>query len=218
MKASLLSAAIASHAARGHHPPMLKLFYIPNTRASRARWMLEELQVPYELARIDWPTARSEEYLRTVHPLGAVPALQDEKTVVIESAAIIAHLADKFPEKALAPPPGERGAYYQWIVYAMATLEPLVVAFNDHTRKLPEEQRIATIAEAARRSFAKAAAPVAKELQAKDWLLGSFTAADVVLGSVVGWAAMSKIADDPAVLSYVDRIRARPAWQAARKD
>src|SRR5207253_10153858 len=125
-------------------PFMLNVYCNPKTRESRVRWMIEELAVPFELARIDWATARSEEYRRTVHPLGAVPALQDEKTVVIESAAIIAHLADKFPEKALAPPPGERGAYYQWIVYAMATLEPLVITFNDHTRKLPEEQRIAT--------------------------------------------------------------------------
>ncbi|MGZ6142185.1 MAG: glutathione S-transferase family protein [Myxococcales bacterium] len=197
---------------------MLKLFYIPNTRASRVRWMLEELQVPYELARIDWPTARSEEYRRTVHPLGAVPALQDDKSVVIESAAIIAHLADKFPEKRLAPAPGDRGAYYQWIVYAMATLEPLVVAYTDHTRKLPEERRVATIAEAARRSFLADAAPVVKALENKEWILGEFSAADVVLGSVIVWAAGVKLADSPALLAYAERIRARPAWQAARKD
>ncbi|MCA1829701.1 MAG: glutathione S-transferase family protein [Myxococcales bacterium] len=197
---------------------MLKLFYIPNTRASRVRWMLEELAVPYELARIDWPTTRSPDYLDKVHPLGAVPALQDGDSVVIESAAIIAHLADKFPDKRLAPPPGERGAYYQWIVYAMATLEPLVVAFNEHTRKLPEGQRISTIAEAARRSFGAAAAAVVRELEGKEWILGRFTAADVVLGSVVNWAAMIKIADAPALVEYAERIRARPAWQKARRD
>jgi glutathione S-transferase len=197
---------------------MLKLFYIPNTRASRVRWMLEELKVPYELARIDWQTAKGEEYRRSVHPLGAVPALQDGDTVVIESAAIIAHLADKFPDKGLAPPPGERGAYYQWIVYAMATLEPLVVAFSDHTRKLPEEQRNSSIGDAARRSFVTAAAPVARELQAKEWILGSFSAADVVLGSVINWGAAMKITDDPALLAYVERIRARSAWSTARKD
>lgn len=197
---------------------MLKLFYIPNTRASRVRWMLEELQVPYELARIDWATARGEEYRKKVHPLGAVPALQDGDTVVIESAAIIAHLADKFPEKGLAPPPGERGGYYQWIVYAMATLEPLVVAFNDHTRKLPEEQRVSNIADAARRSFVNAAAPVARELHGKEWILGRFSAADVVLGSVMAWASGIKITDDPALLGYADRVRARPSWQNARKD
>lgn len=194
---------------------MLKLYYIPNTRASRVRWMLEELHTPYELARIDWATARGEQYRREVHPLGAVPALQDGEKIVIESAAIIAHLADKF---GLAPPPGERGAYYQWIVYAMATLEPLVSAYNDHTKKLPEEKRVATIAEAARRSFSAAAAPVARELEKKDWILGSFSAADVVLGSVITWAGGLKLLEDPKLAAYSERIRARPAWQSARKD
>ena len=194
---------------------MLKLFYIPNTRATRVRWMLEELHAPYELVRIDWPAAKSEQYRREVHPLGAVPALQDDDGVVIESAAIIAHLADRF---GLAPPPGKRGAYYQWILYAMATLEPLVSAFSDHTRKLPEEKRVASIAEAARRSFQASAAPVVHALDGREWLLGEFGAADVVLGSVIVWAAALRLADAPALLAYADRIRARPAWQAARKD
>ena len=197
---------------------MLKLFYIPNTRASRVRWMLEELAVPYELAVIDWPTARGDEYRRTVHPLGAVPALQDDGTTIFESAAIIAYLADKFPEKGLAPAPGKRGAYYQWILYAMATLEPLIAGFVDHTRKLPEAERSATAAEAARRAFATASAPAAVALRGNESLLGSFSAADVVIGSVLNWAAFTKLLEAPELRGYVERIRARPAWQRARQD
>ena len=197
---------------------MLKLFYIPNTRASRPRWMLEELGVPYELARIDWDTASGEQYRRDVHPLGAVPALQDGAQVIIESAAIIAYLADKFPEKGMAPPLAGRGAYYQWIVYAMATLEPLVSAWNDHTRKLPEAERSAAAAESAKAEFAEAAKPVADVLARSEWLLGDFSAADVVLGSVVNWAVASKMTEDPTLAAYVAHLRARPAWQAARKD
>jgi glutathione S-transferase len=199
-------------------PAMLKLFYIPNTRASRVRWMLEELAVPYELAVIDWPTAQGAEYRKAIHPLGAVPALQDDGTIVFESAAIIAYLADKFPDKGLAPPPGERGAYYQWMLYAMATLEPLIVAFVDHTRKLPETERSSTRAEAARRAFAAASAPIATALQGKEWLLGSFSAADVVMGSVLNWAAFTKLVEAPELRGYVERVRARPAWQRARQD
>ena len=197
---------------------MLKLFYIPNTRASRVRWMLEELAVPYELAVIDWPTAKAADYRSNVHPLGAVPALEDDGTVVFESAAIIAYLADRFLEKGLAPPPGERGAYYQWILYAMATLEPLIVAFVEHTRKLPEAQRSPTLADAARAAFATASAPVAAAVQGKEWLLGSFSAADVVMGSVLNWAAFTKLLEAPELRGYVERIRARPAWQRARRD
>lgn len=197
---------------------MLKLFYIPNTRASRPRWMLEELGVPYELERIDWSVARGEEYRRTVHPLGAVPALRDGELVIFESAAIIAYLADKFPEKGFAPPAAARGAYYQWLVYAMATLEPLVSLYNDHTRKLPEAERNLAVAEKTRLVFADAIKPVARAIEGREWLLGNFGAADVVLGSVVAWAAMLKLLEQPALTDYVARLRARPAWQAARKD
>ena len=163
---------------------MLKLFYIPRMRASRVRWMLEELAEPYELARIDWAYARGEEYRRTVHPLGAVPALRDGETTIIESAAIIAYLADKFPEKRLAPPLGERG---------------------------PSECRA---------GFADAARPVDGALRAHGFILGErFSAADVVLGSVLNWSAtVGLLADLPSAHSSVERLRARPAFQAARRD
>jgi len=197
---------------------MLKLFYIPNTRASRPRWMLEELGVPYELVRIDFKLSHGAEYRRTVHPLGAVPALQDGEQVIFESAAIIAYLADKFPEKGFAPPAAARGAYYQWLLYAMATLEPMVALFNDHTRKLPEGERNLAIAEKTRVAFAEAIKPVARALEGREWLLGSFGAADVVMGSVMNWAAAIKLLDQPVLADYVARLRARPAWQAARKD
>ena len=101
----------------------LKLHYVPQTRAGRVRFVLEELGVPFELLRMEAKDTKSPEYLK-VNPLGHVPALVDGDTTVIESAAICMYLADKFPEKKLAPPPGtpERAAYYQWIVYAMVTM------------------------------------------------------------------------------------------------
>src|SRR5215472_6822297 len=169
---------------------MLKLYYIPKTRSSRARWMLEELGVPYELVRMTFEDARTPEY-RRIHPLGAVPALSDDESTVIESAAIIAYLADRFPERGFAPPISspQRGAYYQWIIYSMATLEPCIIAFVAHTSKRPERDRLPIIA------------------------------ADIVLGSVVSWASMAKLIDDFSGLqAYVNRLRARPAFQAARKD
>src|SRR4051794_3745039 len=113
---------------------MLKLYYVPRTRAVRARWMLEELGVPHELHRVDLANGehRSPEYLARVHPLGHVPVLVDGETAIFESAAIIAYLADRFPEKQLAPAPGspERGPYYQWMFYAVTELEPHVATYS----------------------------------------------------------------------------------------
>ena len=77
----------------------MKLYFAPRTRATRARWLLEELGVPYELVKLD--LARQENttpaYL-AVHPLGEVPALVDGEVTLLESLAICLHLADRYGE------------------------------------------------------------------------------------------------------------------------
>ena len=84
---------------------------------------------------------RSAEYLANVHPLGHVPVLVDGETRVFESGAIVAYLADRFPDKGFAPAPGtpERGQYYQWLSYAATELEPHAALYFAHNVRLPEE-------------------------------------------------------------------------------
>src|SRR5207249_4447394 len=128
------------------------------SRATRARWMLEEVGVRYELARIDLSKGEQKkpDYLK-IHPHGVVPALSDGDVTIFESAAAIcAYLADKFPEKRLAPPVGSaaRGPYYQWLVYSKATAEPPVVKVFLNTVMLPEPKRSAAAAEEGRAQWA----------------------------------------------------------------
>src|SRR5438132_5792179 len=149
----------------------MKLFYVPNTRSTRPRWMLEELGVPYELVRMTREQTKTPEYLR-VHPLGKVPALQDDGLTIIESAAIVMYLAEKFSERGFAPAPAERAAYYQWIIYAMSTVEPPVAAFAYHTRLRPEDKRVPLIAEESRAVLPDLVRPVAAALEGKPYLLG----------------------------------------------
>ena len=80
----------------------MKLYYTPRTRSSRPRWMLEELEIPYELVRVDLSAGehRKPEYL-AINPYGAVPALVDGEVKLFESAAICAYLADKHPDRGL---------------------------------------------------------------------------------------------------------------------
>jgi len=200
----------------------IKLYYVPMTRASRPRFLLEELGVPYELVRLDASKKenRSEAYL-AIHPLGAVPALADGDTVLFESAAIIMYLADKFIDKGLAPPLGspERGEYYKWIVYAMTTMEPALQILHAQNR-FPEAERDARTVEAARARFKETAAVVENALVDKEYLLGNhFTAADIVVGSVAGWGKATGLLDDKAPLTqYVRRVMARPAAKRSRAD
>lgn len=202
---------------------MIKLFYVPNTRASRPRWMLEELGVPYELVRLDPAKGdnRTEGYLQ-VHPLGQVPALVDGGTALFESAAICAYLADRFPEKRLAPAPGSaaRAAYYQWLFFGAASLEPPVADYAHHTRTWPEARRVPAIAEEARHLFLAAASALEAHLAGRPFLVGDeLSAADVVVASILGWAHSLRLLEGhPGLAAWSKALSRRPAFQRSRAD
>ena len=87
------------------------VFYTnPMSRGRTVRWMLEEVGQPYRTELLDYATTmKAPDYL-AINPMGKVPALRHGDTVVTETAAICAYLADAFPEAGLAPPPGHRAA------------------------------------------------------------------------------------------------------------
>jgi glutathione S-transferase len=202
---------------------MIKLYYAPKTRATRPRWMLEEIGAAYELVRLQLGKGEHKrpDYL-AIHPHGAVPAFRDDTVTLFESAAICAYLADKFPDKRLAPPLGspERGLYYQWLVYSMATMEPPVLKVFLNTMMLPEEKRSAAIAEEGRTQWQDVARVLEQALEGKTFLLGdSFSAADVMVGSILGWSRVMGLIDGyPGLQAYVGRLTSRPAFQRANAD
>jgi len=201
----------------------MKLYYAVQTRATRPRWLLEELGIPYTLERLDMGKKehKSLAYL-DVHPHGQVPAFRDGELTLFESGAICAYLADKFPDKNMAPPVNtpERGLYYQWLFYAMATLEPPIVQVILHTVMLPEVQRSTTQAEEARKNFAVVAQVLEKALGGKQFLVGDrFSVADIMIGSTLGWAQMlGMLGGYPQLEAYVGSLAARPAFQRAHAD
>jgi glutathione S-transferase len=200
----------------------MKLYYAPQTRAGRPRWLLEEIGAPYELATVDLTKGehKKPDYMK-IHPHGAVPALVDGDLALHESAAICMYLADKFPEKKLAPELGTpaRGLYYQWMVYSMATLEPPVLQVFMNTIMLPEAERSAAAVEKAKTQFADVARVLSNALAGRTFLLGEqFSAADVMVGSTLGWASfMGLLADQPTLQAYVKRLSERPAFQRAQQ-
>ncbi len=201
---------------------MLKLYFAPKTRSTRPRWMLEELGVPYELVTVDMSKGDNKrpEYFR-VHPMGSLPALEDDGQPVFESAAILQHLAERFPEKGLAPAVGTpaRAEYASWMMFCMATLEPALALVATHTYFLPEAERVPSEAARGRKRFGELARMLEEKLRGRDFLVGDgFTAADVLLASILGWAHGSGLlVDFPGLQAYVQRHMARPAAQRAMK-
>jgi len=203
---------------------MLTLYHSPQSRSVRPRWMLEELGVPYEVVRLNLEAGdqKKPEYLK-LNPNGTVPTLVDGALAIWESAAIVQYLADKYPEKRLAPPVGTpaRGLYYQWSFFAMCGLEPPAITIFLHTVRLPEGERLPQLVAGARTQLAAAVRLVDGALAGKDFILGSeFSAADVLIGSTLWWCHMMGMVgpDVPNVQAYVGRVTTRPAMQRASAD
>lgn len=199
----------------------ITLYFAPYTRATRPRWLLEELGVPYALEAVDLKAGahKTPEYLAAVHPHGSVPAAVIDGEVLIESGAIVAALADRFLDQGLAPSPTSplRARYLMWQFYGAVTLE---AAFLDamSARKpdspLPDDKRAAAEAR-----WQTALAFVEGGLGDKPWILGdTFSAADCVLGSLLVWAHSVKFLEGHAAAQgYAERCRARPAFQRSQK-
>lgn len=182
----------------------------------RVAFLLEELGVSYERVVLD-PTKgenKTPAYL-AIHPHGWVPALVDGDTIIHETAAICLYLADRFIDKGLAPPLSslERGPYYQWIVYSVATLEPCIADVYLQLDRDPE-QRDEAVLSSGRERFAASARVLAQALRERPFLLGAdLSAADVLVGAMLVWAeALGLLQDQPVLAAYAGRIRSRPAF------
>lgn len=199
---------------------MIKVYDAPfgGTRGSRVRWILEEVGAKYEHVPVDVRTGeqRSPEHVAR-HAHGLVPAVDVDGQRLIESAAICMHIADLFPAAKLAPAVGtaERAQWYQWIVYAPATLDEASIGYLFHTKILPPEQRKTEPVERGRAVWSVAAPLLSRTLEGREFLVGNqFSAADVVLGYVAGVAARTGLLEGhPTLGAYVQRLSSRPAFK-----
>jgi glutathione S-transferase len=199
--------------------PALTLHYAPFTRSTRPRWMLEELGLNYDLHVVDMKARehKSPAYL-AIHPHGVVPALTIGDDVILESGAIVCTLADLHLDQGLAPAPSSplRAKYFQWMFYAQATVEPAIVALvgNPPDRPGHDAARYAVDLD----KWHVTTGVLSDGLRDREWLLGTFSATDVIVGAMLIWAGSVKLLDDaPTLQAYIARCKARPAYQASRK-
>ncbi|MEP3350087.1 MAG: glutathione S-transferase [Marinomonas sp.] len=110
---------------------MIKVHHLENSRSQRILWLLEELELDYEVIEYkrDPETASGPESLKAVHPLGKSPVVTDGELTVAESGAIIEYLLDRYDtEKRLRPTEGQALLDYRyWLHFAEGSLMPLLV-------------------------------------------------------------------------------------------
>lgn len=200
--------------------PITRLHYAQGTRAVRARWMLEELGIDYQLSIIDLRKAEHKsEGHKAIHPLGKVPALEIDGTVILESLAIVLYLADRFWETDLAPVVEDRrgrAAYLTWMAFSTGTLEPAILE-QVRARKATGKGVETIDLGPALTPFEAVARCVEDKLANHPFLLGDqFTAADIMNGSMMIWAhTMGLLTGYPNTKSWIERLMSRAAYQRA---
>ena len=184
----------------------------PRSRGRIVRWMLEELGVGYHTEVLEYgKTMKAAEYL-AFNPMGKVPAIRHRGTVVTETAAICAYLADAFPDAGLAPPAGARGAWYRWLFFGAGPLEAAVT-----NRVLGFEVPADKEGMVGYGNFRAVMDTLEHAVGGNRYLAGEhFSAADVYVGSHVGWGLeMGSIEARGAFADYWARLRDRPARRRA---
>lgn len=191
------------------------VFYTnPMSRGRIVRWMLEEIGAPYRTELLHYGTTmKSAEYL-AINPMGKVPAIRHGNTVVTETAAICAYLADAFPEAGLAPPPHARGAYYRWLFFAAGPLEAAIT--NRFLGVVPNPEQQGRVGYG---SFDAVMDTLERTVSPGCYITGeNFSAADIYLGSHIGWGLQFATIDNrPAFSDYWARVSDRDAWRRANE-
>ena len=189
------------------------IFYTnPQSRGNVAQWMLEEVGADYRTEVLQYGTTmKAPDYL-AINPMGKVPAIKHGDTVVTETAAICAYLAEAFPEAGLAPLPEERGAYYRWLFFTASCVEQAWT--NQSAGFIPstEQQRMFGYG-----SFELTMNTLAQAVAGRRYIAGDrFTAADVYVGRNVWFGIQfGKLGDWPELVAYWEGLQDRPALARA---
>ena len=164
----------------------MRLHYLPGTAAMAPHAALAEIGEPYELVRVerDEDGRVSDEYL-ALNPWGKIPTLEDGDLVLTESAAICLHLAERFPDVRLAPPPGtrERSELYRWLMYLTNTVQPAQLRYF-----YPDRYGTEGVKEAAAAELAAHYDLIDGQLTGHEWLVGEGrSVADLFLHMLTRW-------------------------------
>jgi glutathione S-transferase len=210
---------------------MLTVHHLNNSRSQRVLWLLEELDVPYEIVRYQrLPDMRAPPALRAIHPLGKSPVITDNGNTVAESGAIVEYLIDTYGQGRLIPAPNTpaRLRYSYWLHYAEGSAMPpllLKLLFTVMPKRAPALLR-PIVRKVSTQVLTALVNPQLKqhmafwdaELSKTQWFAGDeFTAADIQMSFPLEAAAARAGLEQghPKAMAFLDRIHARPAYQRA---
>lgn len=197
---------------------MITVHHLNESRSQRILWLLEELEVPYEIQFYwrDEHTRMAPAELQQIHPLGKSPVITDDGRAIAESGAIIDYIVRHYGNGRMRPDPGstDYDEYVHWLHYAegSASLPFVILPIANSFGKMatPLHRRVD-------HELALNLGYIDERLQGREFLLGdALTAADVQM-SFVGELAVNftDISSLPSLAAWVERFQARPAYKRA---
>ena len=199
----------------------MKLYFAPKSRAVKIAWLLEELELNYEIEKysVGDRALRTPEYYK-IHPMGRIPVLEDGDVRIYESGAIVQYLLARHGNGKLMPTVEHSSFpdFLQWIHYAEGSIMQQVNSLVVETILLPPEKKNDVNVARALKLLKVALGNVDNRLQDRDYLTGVFSGADIMTGHSCYGAKLAgaDISDMKNLNAYIDRLLERPAFKKAR--
>jgi glutathione S-transferase len=192
----------------------MKLYGTPPTRAVRAQWLINELEIDCEIIEVDFGAGEHQsDAIRSINPACKVPFLVDGDAVITESCAIQLYLAEKFPDKGLMPHDvATRAQVYRWMFFLATEIEAPLWRIALHEVMYEEHERSAAEITLARRD-AKAMIEVLEDhMRNRRWLVGeALSVVDLNAAYTLDWAdEAGLLAQAPRLKAFVVEMYARP--------
>ena len=199
----------------------MKVYFAPQSRAVRTVWLLEEIELPYDLERftLGQKEMRGSEYT-AINPNGRVPTLVDGDVTLSESTAIAQYLAARHaPHLAPEPSATNFASYLQWLHYAEGMIMPPINNYVVETILLPPERRNEEIALRALKLLNRTLAAVEIHMHGRQFIADEFTIADTITGHAIIMSRRlgANFEALPNLSAYADRLEARPAFKTAEQ-
>lgn len=183
-------------------------------RDLRVRWALEEAGLAYDVQLIDFDERHAGAY-RQRQPFGMVPAFEADGRGLFESGAVVHRIAAESPLLMPVDEPA-RAEVVSWMFAALNTVEPPIQNLLEMDLLHADEPWVALRRPAVVEAVNARLAVLADHLGTRDYLLDRFTAADLLMATVLRFLRHTDLVDGcPTLATYVERCEARPAFQRA---
>ena len=178
------------------------------------RWALEEVGQPYDVRLVPWADFKKPEH-RKRQPFGQIPTYEEGDLVLFESGAIVLHIAERFPGL-FSTDANARARAITWMFATVSDVEPVIVQAEVSEYLENDKSWYAERHPLVEDRIRSRLGELSARLGDSDWLDGAFSAGDLLMVQALRrLEGQAPLTEFPALVAYVERGKARPAFKRA---